>query len=140
MTWETVDDDVLRVSTTRVERLSQCAAGGCVCLGRWLEVAQRVRDQNSIDPDLFWHSLYMCLHDGRREDKPVMVSVGRRGGEGKSYLFAPLAAVFGADMVQTKPEPGRYPLMELPKCRVAVLDEWRFDETVLSMATQFFLA
>ena len=52
------------------------------------------------------------------------------------FLFSPLKAVFGLDSVQLKPEKGSFPLLDLQTKRVAVLDEWRFDSTVLSLATQ----
>ena len=134
--WETVDDTLLRVSTTRVERLAQACGFSCVCGGAWPDAAASVLARNRIDPGKFWHSLYMSLHDGRREDKPVMTCVGRRGGEGKSFLFSPLPPVYGADMVQATPQKGNYPLMDLEFKRVVVLDEWRFNDAVLSVATQ----
>jgi hypothetical protein len=62
--------------------------------------------------------------------------VGRRGGEGKSFFFAPLSAVFGDDQVQPSPEPGTYPLLGLETKRVVLLDDWSFDETVLGFSTQ----
>ena len=91
---------------------------------------------NQIDQGDFWHSVYMSLHDGRREDKRVVTLVGRRGGEGKSFSFSPLKALFGLDGVQMKPEKGGFPLLGLQTKRAAVLDEWRFDATVLGLATQ----
>ena len=134
--WETVDDTLLRVSTTRVERLAQACGFSCVCGGAWPDAAASVLARNRIDPGKFWHSLYMSLHDGRREDKPVLTCVGRRGGEGTSFLFSPLPSVYGADMVQATPPKGNYPLMDLEFKRVVVLDEWRFNDAVLSVATQ----
>ena len=35
-----------------------------------------------------------------------------------------------------KPEKGNFPLLDLEKKRVVLLDEWRFDESVLPMSTQ----
>ncbi len=134
--WETVDDTLLRMGGTRVERL--CTASGlpCVCGGQWPYWAATALNLNGINANYFWHTFYMSLHDGRREDKAVMTLVGRRRGEGKSFLFSPLKAVFGLDSVQLKPEKGSFPLLDLQTKRVAVLDEWRFDSTVLSLATQ----
>ena len=134
--WETVDETLARVGGTRVETLYAACSTPCICGGQWPQWAMLALSLNGIDPGLFWHTVYMCLHDGRREDKPVMVLVGRRGGEGKSFLLAPLLAVFGIDVVQLKPDKGSFPLLDLPTKRVVLLDEWRFDTTVLSVATQ----
>ena len=134
--WEKVSDTLAMVATTRVERLAQAQACSCVCGGLWPVAASRALSSNNIDADLFWYSVYMALHDGRREDKQVVTCVGRRGGEGKSFLFSPVPAVYGVDLVQKTPQKGNYPLMGLESKRVVVLDEWRFNEVVLSMATQ----
>ena len=134
--WETVGDTLLRVGGTRVERLCAAAGSPCVCGGQWPHWAATALTLNGLDANRFWHTVHMALHDGRREDKPVITLVGRRGGEGKSFLLSPLKAVFGLDAVQLKPEKGGFPLLGLQLKRVALLDEWRFDSTVLSLATQ----
>ena len=38
----------------------------------------------------------------------------------------------GSDRVFIKPEKGNFPMLGLEQCRVAVLDDWRFNEDVLS--------
>ena len=134
--WEEVSDTLVRVGGTRVERLCSACSFPCVCGGQWPHWAAKALTLNKINPGVFWHCVYMSLHDGRREDKRAMTLVGRRGGEGKSFLFSPLKAVFGLDGVQMKPEKGGFPLLGLQTKRVAVLDEWRFDATVLGLATQ----
>ena len=134
--WENIDEAISRVEGTRVEQLLLASRRPCVCAGLWPQTAYTVLTQNGIDVDLFWHSFYMSLHDGRREDKTVMVLVGRRGGEGKSFLFSPLTSVFGVEFVQCTLQSGNYPLMNLSEKRVVLLNEWRFDDSVLDMATQ----
>ncbi len=134
--WEEVDDTLLRVGGSRVERLASVCSSPCTCNGQWPHWAAMALALNRIDANLFWHTVHMALHDGRREDKAVMTLVGRRGGEGESFLFSPLKTVFGLESMQMKPEKGNYPLLDLQTKRVAVLDEWRFDATVLGLATQ----
>ena len=119
-----------------MERLCAACSQPCVCGGHWPYWANKALQLNRIDCGLFWHTLYMALHDGRREDKTVMVSVGKRGGEGKSFLFSPLKAVYGLEHVMLTPEKGSFPLVGLECKRVVLLDEWRFNASVLSLTTQ----
>ena len=65
-----------------------------------------------------------------------MVLAGQYCGEGKSFLLAPLRSIFGVDGVQESPQFGNFPLLGLEEKSVVLLDEWVFDETVLSLATQ----
>ena len=134
--WETVDDAISRVQSTRVEQMIFASRQPCVCGGRWPQVAYTILRDNGFDASRFWHSIFMALHDGRREDKTVMVLVGRRGGEGKSFLYSPLMAIFGTEFVQSTMQKGNFPLMDIFDKRIALLDEWRFDDSVLDMSTQ----
>ena len=85
--WEEVDDTLARVSGTRVERLVAASELPCLCGGQWPHWAALALQLNGIDAGRFWYTLHMALHDGRREDKIVPTLVGRRGGEGKSFLL-----------------------------------------------------
>ena len=135
--WECVDDTLKRASGTRVERLAQCLQEPCVCSGRWPLIASSILLQNGHDQARFWHEVYMSLHLGRREDRAVMTLVGRCGGEGKSFLFSPLKAVYGIEGIQFTSQAGSFPLYGLETKKVVVMDDWRFDKTVLPLATQF---
>ena len=42
----------------------------------------------------------------------------------------------GHECVFAAPEPGTFPLIDLPGKKVALLDDWRFDKSVLPFATQ----
>ena len=66
----------------------------------------------------------------------MVTLVGHLGGEGKSFLLAPLRKVFGLAHVQATPEPGSFPLLGLERKSVALLDEWTFDAQVLPLTTQ----
>ena len=66
----------------------------------------------------------------------MLTLVGHLGGEGKSFLLAPLRKVFGLAHVRATPEPGSFPLLGLEKKSVALLDEWTFDAQVLPLTTQ----
>ena len=50
-------------------------------------------------------------------------------------MFEPLTHIFGEDEVFT-PVKGSFPLMGLEKCKVALLDDWRFNDDILSYNVQ----
>ena len=57
----------------------------------------------------------MSLRFGRDETVPAVTLVGRRGGEGKSFFFAPVQELLGLDYVQLVPQKGTAPLLNLDK-------------------------
>ena len=65
-----------------------------------------------------------------------MVLAGASGGEGKSFFLKPLIPLFGEEYVFPCPEPGTFPLLDLPGKKVALLYDWRFNKTVLPFETQ----
>ena len=46
-----------------------------------------------------------------------------------------MAGVFGEENIFGSPEPGSFPLLDLPGKKIAFLDDWRFDASVLPYAT-----
>ena len=73
---------------------------------------------------------------GRGADMPVIVLMGRFGGEGKSFLLSPLRNVYGPGNIQATPQRGSFPLLGLESKKVVLLDDWCFDEAVLTLPTQ----
>ena len=65
---------------------------------------------------------YIACANGRREDVPVSVLMGRFGGEGKSFWLSPLRSVYGVEHVQATPQPGNFPLLGLERKKVVLLD------------------
>ena len=55
---------------------------------------------------------------------------------GKSFLFEPLEEIYGEDFVFSAPPKGSFPLLNLERCRLALLDDWRFNEDVISYNLQ----
>ena len=55
---------------------------------------------------------------------------------GKSSFLKPLMAVFGEEHIFLAPGKSAFPLVDLPGKKVVFLDDWRFDERVLSFADQ----
>ena len=86
---------------------------------------------NGIDLAELCADVLRSLTAGRSEATPVLVMAGSRGGEGKSFFLKPLISVYGHEYVFPAPEPGSFPLIDLPGKKVALLDDWRFDKSVL---------
>ena len=91
---------------------------------------------NRINPQEFCAHIMRSMRDGRSPHLPTVALMGFQGGEGKSFLFAPLKNVFGAENVQLTPQPGSFPLIDLEKKKIALLDEWSFDEAAAPFSTQ----
>ena len=66
----------------------------------------------------------------------LVCHAGFEGNEGKSFLFRPLPLVFGEDNVFVTPPKSAFPLLGLEKARVVWLDDWRFNEDIVSWAVQ----
>ena len=134
--WETVDSAVGAAQLSRIQIVRIAAGWPCVCNSRWFALALQTLQQNGIDPRCFCHDMLIALDRGRHESLPVMTLMGRYGGEGKSFLLAPLKNVFGVFAVQMAPQRGSFPLLGLETKRVVILDDWCFQGAVIPMATQ----
>ena len=134
--WESVGETVAVASLPRMKRVELAAARPCVCGGCWPRHAYNVFRNNALSPMGFFGEVHRSLHHGRGPTAKVVVLAGERGGEGKSYLLAPLRKVFGEEHVQESPQSGSFPLLGLESNSLVIMDDWRFDETVLRMATQ----
>ena len=134
--WETVGDALAMVSLPRHVLLARAAGGVCECGGAWRCHAEKVLKNNKLDPQEFFTCIVDTLEHGRGPNTKVPVLAGKYGGEGKSFLLAPLRSIYGMDIVQESPQPGNFPLLGLENKMVVLLDEWRFDESVLRMSTQ----
>ena len=134
--WERVGDDIQVLSKSRWETFLAASHMECICQGQWRYWLERALSANSIDPVLLCSHVCHSLFNGRCESLPVVVLMGRSGGEGKSFFFAPLANIYGKHYVQTTPQPGSFPLLDLEKKRVVVKDEREFGEHTLSLSLQ----
>ena len=134
--WETVDDFLESQGQTRIEALLAAARGPCPCGAAWRARAEEALALNGIDTRAFCNQVLRLLQEGRGEHVSVMVLMGRRGGEGKSFLLAPLRNLYGVEHVQATPQKGNFPLLGLERKKVAVLEEWNMDPEVLALATQ----
>ena len=95
----------------------------------WALVMSRPRDPSTTTP-----VLGASLRDGRRHS--CMVLLGRIGGEGKSFLLAPLRALYGQGQVQSTPQHGNFPFLGLETKKVVLMDDCCGDDSVLPLPTQ----
>jgi len=77
---------------------------------------------------------------GRSETVCVIVLGGTLGGEGKSLFFKTLRAVVGVENVFSLPsEKCSFPFSGIEQSKILLLDDWRFDGTVVTQPTQMLL-
>ena len=134
--WETVSDDLALLGQSRWQRLLAAGQEPCVCQGSWRQCAEWCIAANGINPIEFCSYVCQTMYHGRCESLPVVVLMGRSGGEGKSFLLSPLRTIFGEEHVQASPQPGSFPLVDLESKRIVFLDEWDFSGAVVPLSTQ----
>ena len=134
--WETISDSLGDACRSRVDTLRLAAQGPCRCGGFWPVIVVKSAIANAIDLKELCCDVFKALQAGRAETTPVVVLAGAQGGEGKSFFLKPLLLMFGDDFVFPSPEPGTFPLLDLPGKMVVFLDDWRFNKSVLPYETQ----
>ena len=91
---------------------------------------------NGINVGEICSDVLSSLSVGRSETTPALVLAGRIGGEGKSFFLKTLAEVFSGDgEVFSIPGKSNFPLIDLPKAKVAFLDDFRFNPDIVSWST-----
>ena len=136
--WENAEELAEESRLNRRQLLDAAESSACTCEGAWLKYVLVSFSANKINTAELCHDVLDALTRGRSETTPVIVLAGRQGGEGKSMFFKPLLNVYAGegDVFAIAKESGNFPLLDLPKARVAFLDEYRFDPDVVSWATQ----
>ena len=137
--WECIEDVAAAAQRTRIETLTVAAASACSCGGSWLTFVLASLIQNGINVPELCHDVLDALTRGRSETTPVIVLAGVSGGEGKSMFLKPLHDLFNGFVFNLTKDSGNFPLLDLMTAKVAFLDEFRFDEAVLSWASQCLL-
>ena len=132
---EQVEDFVARANKSRLDLVGEAAETPCRCGGHWCSMAQELFTKNSLDQSDWRESVLRSLEKGRCKGT-LVTHAGHAGNEGKSFLFAPFGEIFGAEAVFTCPPEGSFPLVGLEKARVALLEDWRFNEWVVSWTLQ----
>jgi len=133
---ERVEETADKFSKTRLELLKEAACKPCVCGGGcWRRAAMQLFQANGIAPADWAGRVLDSLVHGRRKGR-LICHAGLVGNEGKSFLLGPLPEVYGHDGVFLSPSSANFPLMGLENARVVLLDDWRFNETLLSYNLQ----
>lgn len=134
--WEEAENDLMLTKQSRLDGLQAAACKPCACQGEWTETVLSSLDANGICATDLFQDIYHALAQGRSVTTPVLVLAGARGGEGKSILLKSLFEVYGIQHVFSKPAKGGFPLVDLPGRKVVFLDEWRFDDSIVSYSDQ----
>ena len=134
--WEKVGDTLAFAKQSRIDTLREATRLPCACGGAWLAKVVESFVANKIDVSALCSDVYNALLVGRSEATLVLVMAGARGGEGKSLFLKGLNAVYGTENVFPTPEPGNFPLVDLPGKKVTFLDDWRFDKATLPYGAQ----
>ena len=134
--WEEVGDTLAPARRSREEGMHDALGSACVCKGGYAAALGAALVANNINIRQLCTEIMAAMHHGRSERTPVLVFAGKRGGEGKSMMLKALLSVYGHEHVFSKPECGNFPLVDLPGKKVVFLDDWRFDDSVLSYSTQ----
>jgi hypothetical protein len=133
---EEIGERCARSKETRMEALWAGLSKPCVCGGQWPKFVEAALHLNGIHPWSLAHDMHSSLLHGRCETVPTMVFAGLQGGEGKSLLLTPLAAVLGDEYVQEGLASGNFPMLGLENKKVVILNEWRFNNATLPMSMQ----
>ena len=110
----------------------------CVCAGRWGRAARQILEANEISEQVFTKAVYDALQHGRAKGHTIAL-LGVAGNEGKTFLLSPMKDIYPPGTVIGSPSPSAFPLLELSKSRVAIWDDWRFDATIIPIASQLQL-
>ena len=129
--WENIEEYVAVARRSRLDALSAAQQSQCTCGGAWPAFVVRCFMQNSIPIAELCHDVLTALTRGRSETTPVVVLGGRLGGEGKSFFLKPLRTIFDGFVFNT-PEKSNFPLLDLPKAKVALLEEYPWNDDLVS--------
>jgi len=133
--FEKVEEHVFKASKTRISFLEEAARQTCCCDGRWTRAALQLFETNNINPSDWCSAMLTSFRDGRSKGT-LVCHAGVEGNEGKSWLLEPIRSVFGEALVFTSPPKCGFPLLNLEQHRIVLLDDWRFNESVVSYNLQ----
>ena len=129
--WENIEEYVAVARRSRLDALSAAQQSQCTCGGAWPAFVVRCFMQNRIPIGELCHDVLTALTRGRSETTPVVVLGGLLGGEGKSFFLKPLRTIFDGFVFNT-PEKSNFPLLDLPKAKVALLEEYPWNDDLVS--------
>ncbi len=90
---------------------------------------------NQISATAWSAAVLNSLRRGRSKGS-LVCHAGLCGDEGKSFLLEPLLSVYGSRHVFLTPPKSSFPLLGLPGAKVVLLDDWHFNDDVISYALQ----
>ena len=134
--WELVEKNLPMARMGRMDTLKAAVEAGCKCGGQWAKIVKTSFDDNKIDVEALCSDILSAMQKGRSVSTPVIVLAGKVGGEGKSVFLKALLSVFGAHHVFLTPDKTNFPFLGLHGKKVVFLDEWRFNDAIISFPSQ----
>lgn len=135
---ENAERDVALASKTRLSFLMDAAETACICGGSYPRAARQILEANQINEAEFTTAIFLNLLHGRKKGLSVAL-LGVGGNEGKTFLLAPMRAIFPRGSVYGSPQQSSFPLLGIEGARVCLWDDWRFSAQVLHINTQLLL-
>jgi len=132
---ERVENYIEQHSKSRIDILHEAASGTCACGGEWLAMALKILKQNNINPCDWTDAVWQAFVEGRAKGN-LVCHAGLVGNEGKRWFWRPLNMIFEGEGVFVAPPKGGFPFMGLERARLTWLDDWRFNEDIISYALQ----
>jgi hypothetical protein len=132
---EKVEQHVAQAGKTRMQVLRDATGNPCTCKGQWMLLAKDILEKNNIPVQAWTAAMLHSLQYGRSKGT-LVCHAGYVGNEGKSFLYGGLEKVYGEENVFTTPSKGGFPLLGLERCRLALLDDWRFNEDLMAYPLQ----
>ncbi|MEM1009295.1 MAG: SAM domain-containing protein [Myxococcota bacterium] len=121
---------------SRFEVVQEAVTGPCTCQGEWAGCARQILRQNDISESSWCEAVATALREGRAKGT-LVCHAGLHGNEGKSFLLRPLLRLFGPDgCFVAPPSKSAFPLLGLEKARLALLDDWRFNDDIIPYSLQ----
>ena len=134
--WDGISQVVADAKRSAPECVAEALRASCVCGGAWLGFARGVLEQNGICAADVAEAFSTAFREGRSSVAPVVVFAGAFGGEGKSFILKGLVTLFGVENVFFTPSHPSFPFIGLDSAKVVFLDDFRFLESVVPLATQ----
>ena len=126
MHWVWAIEEQGQPARDRIEVLQRCGEEDeCICGGKWADAADWLLEFQGVDREYFKGIVLRALRHGRH--KMLNIVIYGAGDAGKSFLWKPLAAVYGDRTFIRRGQADRYPLQGIHTADVCILQDVRYE-------------